>query len=66
MAMCERPDVGDAALKDDQVAREHFGCSARQLRHVRYAAATGALRRRAAELGVDVAQFYGESEPTTL
>jgi hypothetical protein len=52
VAMCQLPAVAAAALQDDQQAREHFGCSSRQLRHIRYAATSGALRYRAQELAV--------------
>jgi hypothetical protein len=65
IAMCEHSDLAEAALKDDEVARQHFGCSARQLRHVRYAAMTGALRRRAAELAVALPDAFDESPLAT-
>jgi hypothetical protein len=48
------PDIAVATLRDDAVARQHFGCSARQLRHIRLAVTTGALQRRAGELSVDL------------
>jgi hypothetical protein len=62
IAMCDRPEVTDVAVRDDDLAREQFGCTARQLRHVRYAAVTRALRRRAGELGVELPDTYDDSE----
>jgi hypothetical protein len=52
--MSNTPGIAEAALRDDVAARHHFGCSARQLRHIRYAAETGRLSRRAAELGISL------------
>jgi hypothetical protein len=60
MSMCERPDLAEAAIRDDHAARQHFNCSARQLRHIRYAVVTGALRRRAAELVVVLPEGFRE------
>jgi hypothetical protein len=59
--MCERPELMDAALRNDDVARQQFGCTARQLRHIKYAVSTGALRRRAAELSVELPAGFDES-----
>ena len=60
--MCEDPDKAEAALKDDDTARARFGCSSRQLRHVRYAVTTGALGRRASELGVNLPSHFPDSD----
>jgi hypothetical protein len=65
VAMCERPELVAMAVKDDEHAREHYGCTARQLRHVRYAATTGALRRRAEELAVELPDGYIDSPATS-
>jgi hypothetical protein len=62
IAMCDRPEVTEVAVRDDDLAREQFGCTARQLRHVRYAVVTRALRRRAGELGVELPDRYDDSE----
>ncbi|MDT5029042.1 MAG: hypothetical protein QOE61_5468 [Micromonosporaceae bacterium] len=64
VAMCQRPDLGASALQDDGVAREHFGLSSRQLRQIRYAVSTGALRRRAQELSVALPGEFTESPVT--
>ncbi len=61
--MSQHPDLAARALKNDEPAREHFGCTARKLRHVRYAATTGALRRRAEELSVDLPDGYVDTAP---
>jgi hypothetical protein len=62
ISMCEDPAAADAALKDDDAARARFGCSSRQLRHVRYAVTTGALGRRASELGVDLPSRFADPD----
>jgi hypothetical protein len=41
-------------LTDDQTARDRYGQSARQLRRLRQAVLSGALRRQAERLGVDL------------
>ena len=41
-------------LTDDQAARDRYGQSARQLRRLRQAVLSGALRRQAEQLGVDL------------
>ena len=61
IVMCERPELMDAALRNDDVARQQFGCTARQLRHIKFAVSTGALRRRAAELSVELPAGFDES-----
>jgi len=60
-AMSASPQIAEAALRSDDVARQHFGCSARQLRHIRYALTSGALQRRAAELGVLLPDTFAET-----
>ena len=60
LAMCQQPDLGWASMQDERLAREHFNLSTRALRNIRYAVMTGALRRRAQELGVDLPQEYRE------
>jgi len=60
VAMCQRPDLAWSSMQDEGLAREHFRLSSRQLRNVRYAAMTGALRRRAHELGVDLPNEFSE------
>jgi hypothetical protein len=64
VAMCQRPDMVAAALQDDGAAREHFDVSSRQLRQIRYAVSTGALRRRAQELHAVLPDEFTESPPT--
>ena len=59
--MCTDPILESGSLTDDQVALDRFGVRARQLRNIRYAASTGALRRRAEELNVDLPQDYVET-----
>jgi hypothetical protein len=61
MTMHARPEQVEAAVQDDELAREHFGCSGRQLRHVRYAATSGALRRRAQDLAVPLPAGFDEA-----
>lgn len=63
IAMCDNPDAAEGALKDDQIARMQFGCTARQLRHIRYAVSTGALRRRASELAVALPERFDDLFP---
>lgn len=45
-------------LNDDDRARERYGLTAKQLRTIRTAATSGALRRRAGELGVQLPPQY--------
>jgi hypothetical protein len=52
--MCADGDTATGPLNDDTRARADYGLSAKQLRNIRNAATTGALRRRAAELGVEL------------
>jgi hypothetical protein len=56
--MCADGDLVGGSLTDDDYARRTYGVSGRQLRNVRSAATSGALARRAAELGVDLPDRY--------
>jgi hypothetical protein len=49
--MCSDPESGLGPLKDEDV-RVRYGLTAKQLRNVRHAATSGALRQKAVELGV--------------
>jgi hypothetical protein len=62
MTMRASPDLAEAALKDDDAARQNFGVTSRQLRHVRYAVKTGALRRRAEELSMALPDGFTDSD----
>jgi hypothetical protein len=53
-AMCRNCDLSRSSMQHDDLAREHFQLSARQLRNVRAAATTGALSRQARELGIEL------------
>jgi hypothetical protein len=52
MSMCADGDLVLGPLNDDAHARARYNLSAKQLRNIRNAATSGALRRRAAELDV--------------
>jgi hypothetical protein len=56
--MCGDGDLALGPLNDDQQARTRYNLSAKQLRNIRNAATTGALRRRADELGVPLPVGY--------
>ena len=56
--MCADGALVRGPLNDDAYARRVYGLSGRQLRNVRSAAVSGALARRAAELGVDLPAGY--------
>jgi hypothetical protein len=56
--MCADGDLVRGPLNDDAYARRTYGVSGRQLRNVRSAATSGALARRADELGVDLPDGY--------
>jgi hypothetical protein len=56
--MCADGGLVRGPLTDDDYARRVYGVSGRQLRNVRSAAASGALARRAAELGVELPADY--------
>ena len=55
--MCADVDVALGPLTDD-LARDRYRLSAKQLRNIRHAATSGALRRRADELGVPLPAGY--------
>jgi len=56
--MCGDGDTALGPLNDDARARAQYALSAKQLRNIRNAATSGALRRRAAELGVELPDDY--------
>ncbi len=55
--MCADGDMARGPFTDD-LARDRYRLSAKQLRNIRHAATSGALRRRAAELGVPLPAGY--------
>lgn len=59
--MCADGDLARGPLNDDALARSRYGLSAKQLRNIRNAATSGALRRRAQELGVRLPSAYADS-----
>lgn len=61
VTMRQRPDLAWSAIQDDELAQERFDVSSRQLRNIRYAALTGALRRQARELAVELPAEFDES-----
>jgi Protein of unknown function (DUF2637) len=56
--MCDDGDLARGPLNDDRQARTRYNLSAKQLRNIRNAATSGALRRRADELGVPLPDGY--------
>ena len=58
IAVCADPTAAAGAFNDDEQALARFGVRARQLRNIRFAATSGALRRRAEELGATVPAAY--------
>jgi hypothetical protein len=58
MRMCADGDLVLGPLNDDEHARRQYDLSAKQLRNIRNAATSGALRRRADELGVPLPAGY--------
>jgi hypothetical protein len=58
VAMCAGGDVVRGPLNDDTHTRARCGLSAKQLRNIRNAATSGALRRRAEQLGVELPMDY--------
>jgi hypothetical protein len=56
--MCADGDLVHGPLNDDARARTRYDLSAKQLRNIRNAATSGALRRRACELGVPLPAGY--------
>jgi hypothetical protein len=61
VAMCADDGLVLGPLNDDDLARSRYGLSAKQLRNIRNAATSGALRRRAQELGVRLPSAYVDS-----
>jgi len=60
--MCSGPESGLGPLKEDDV-RARYGLTAKQLRNVRHAATSGALRQRATVLGVELPPSYVDNPP---
>jgi hypothetical protein len=58
VGMCADGTTIHGPLNDDDYARSRYQLSAKQLRNVRNAATSGALRRRAVELGVPLPADY--------
>ncbi len=58
--MCADGELVLGPLNDDEHARTRYELSAKQLRNIRNAATTGALRRRADELGVPLPAGYAD------
>jgi hypothetical protein len=56
--MCGDGDLALGPLNDDEQARTRYQLSAKQLRNIRNAATSGALRRKADELGVRLPASY--------
>jgi hypothetical protein len=56
--MCADGDLVLGPLNDDTHARTHYNLSAKQLRNIRNAATSGALRRRAEDLDVQLPAGY--------
>jgi hypothetical protein len=61
IAMCADGDLVLGPLNDNDLARSRYGLSAKQLRNIRNAATSGALRRRAQELGIRLPSAYTDS-----
>lgn len=58
----DMPSVAAGQPISEDTAREHFGVSVRHLRKVRNAARSGALRRKAEELGAAIPDGYDTEE----
>ena len=58
--MCADGNLVHGPLNDDEYARSAFQLSARQLRNIRNAALSGAIARRATELGIALPNGYTE------
>jgi hypothetical protein len=56
--MSEDEELLSGPLTDDELARRRYGSSARQLRRLRKAVLSGALRHQAARLGVTLPQRF--------
>jgi hypothetical protein len=63
VAMCADGDFAVGPLNDDDYAEATFGVSSRQLRLIRTAVTSGALARRATELGVELPARFTEIVP---
>jgi len=59
--MCADGDLALGPINDEGHARTRYDLSAKQLRNIRNAAVSGALRRRANELGVQLPTAYNDS-----
>lgn len=62
--MCGDGDLALGPLNDDEQARTRYQLSAKQLRNIRNAATTGALRRKADDLGVPLPAGYVDHPAT--
>lgn len=58
--MCADGEFAAGPINDDQ-SRARYQLTARQLRNIRHAATSGALRRRAGELGVDLPPGFADN-----
>jgi hypothetical protein len=58
MRLCDDGDVALGPLTDEHYARTTYDLSAKQLRNIRRAATSGALRRQANEIGVPLPMEY--------
>ncbi len=65
MRMCADGDLVSGPLNDEQRARRVYDLSAKQLRNIRNAATSGALRRRAEQLGVRLPLGFSDSAPAS-
>lgn len=66
MQMCADGDLVHTSLNDDERARTVYDLSSRHLRSVRSAVLTGALTRRAAELGVELPEGFVSDLPQRI
>jgi hypothetical protein len=64
--MCADGHLIHGPLNDDEYARTRFDLSAKQLRNVRNAAMSGALRQRAETLGVTIPPEYVDCPPRPI
>jgi hypothetical protein len=64
VAMCADGTLVFGPINDDQHARTAYGVSAKHLNNVRRAAVSGALRRRAHQLGVPLPATYVDDPAT--
>ncbi len=63
LAMCADGDLIHGPLNNDEYARATFGVTGRQLRNIRTAVVSGALTRRAAELGTELPTAFTTAVP---